>query len=366
MSNENTNIQNNENLLDTFLSFEDIEKSNIIEGNGEDDINIVNEPPINKEKTQEDTLDITNVIPEENLKDKDIKTEDVENIETNSQYSYKAFLSHLNEEGLVDFEDSEDIEDKPELIFESVKNTIQKGITSYKDSIPESGKKFLNYLEQGGDPDKYIKSLDKPFDVNNINLESESDQKKVVGEYLRSQEYSEEEITETLQDYEDSMLLEKQAKVASLKLNKIFEKRQEQILQDQSIIAEQQKEEYSKYINTVSSTIETSTNIAGLEISNREKEDFKRYLLATDNQGMTQYQKELQDNPIQTQLELAYLKYKKYDFANAKKAGATETASKLKNIFKNTETTVKTGRGSEQAEEQAGNLDAFKRFASRR
>jgi hypothetical protein len=361
MSENNTEDQNNKNLLDTFLSFEDIEKNNIVEVN-EGDAEVIVKPPL--DPSVDNTLEITDKVPEELEKDK-LPDEQEKDLDI-SQYSYKAFLSHLNEEGLVDFEDSEDIEDKPELIFESVKNTIQKGITSYKESIPEVGKKFLDYLEKGGDPDKYIKSLDKPFDVNNINLESESDQKKVVGEYLRSQEYTEEEITETLKDYEDSLLLEKQARVASAKLNKIFDKRQEQLLQDQNLIADQQREQYSKYINDVNSTIDVSTNIAGLEISNREKEEFKKYLLAVDNQGQTQYQKELQENPIQTQLELAYLKYKKYDFGSAKKIGATETTNKLKNIFKNTETTIKTGRSSEQAEDQAGNLDAFRRFASRK
>lgn len=371
MSEINLNTQKNGDFLDNFLSFEDLEKDNIInDGVDDKNIDIINTPPADDELPADvvddkDELKITNELPDD-IQDDTGNNDNNDDDLNDGQYSYKALLSHLNEEGLIDFEDSDDLEDKPELIFETVKNTIEKGIESYKESIPEVGKQFLEYLEKGGDPNKYIESLQKPFDLNSIDLESERDQEKVVTEYLKTLDYTKEEIEETLEGYKDGLLLEKQAKLASSKLAKVFEKRQEQLLREQEAIAEQQREEYSKYINTINNSIETANEIAGLEISKKEKDDFRRYLLAVDKDGMTQYQRELQENPVQTQLELAYLKYKKYDFANAKKAGAKETTNKLKSIFKNNETTVKAGRSSEQVEEQLGNLDAFKRFAPKR
>lgn len=316
----------------------------------------------------EDPIEKVQFKPEnENPDDKFVPpTEEVEEQEEEETetFSYKAFLSHLNEQGLVQFEDKEDLEDTPEVVYESIKGTIQEGINSYKESIPDEGKRFLTYLENGGDPKKYIENLQAPLDLAKLDLENESDQELVMREYLKSQDYSTEEINETITDYKDGLLLDKQSKVAAKKLEKSFEKRNENLLKEQEAFAEAQREQYSNYITQINTTIDNSTNLAGLEITKAEKDSFRKYLLARDRDGLTSYEREVQENPVQTQLELAYLKFKKYDFGAAKKAGETEATRKLNWKLKTNDKTVTGGKSSQEVKEEA-NLNAFNFFKKR-
>lgn len=279
--------------------------------------------------------------------------------------SYKALLSVLNDEGLIDFEDSDDLQDSPDLVFETVKKTITDGINQYKESIPEEGKQFLDYLEKGGDPSKFFEVLQKPVDLESLDLDSTENQKLIIKEYLKTQDFSDDEIDETINDLEDSLLLEKQAKTYSKKLEKVFEKRKEQLLEEQAYRIEEQNKQYAEYISNINQVIDSSDVMAGLPITKKEKEDFRSYLLDRDKSGLTRYEKDLQENSVKTQLELAYLKYKKYDFNNAVKKGETVATQKFKNILKSKDSTVK-GQ-SNKVDVSAGDkadFSAFKAFNS--
>ena len=359
--------ETNEDFLTNFLSQQgednkEIEKNDIIiDGGIEDSESIKIEDPSlipNKE------LEITNQLPDDLETDivDDVEDTKVDNDTDKGQYSFKALASYLSEEGLIDFEDSEDLEDNEEVLKQSVKTTIEKEINAYKESIPEKAKQLIEYIEKGGDIDSYLSKLQKPFDVKNIDFDSEADQEKVVREYLKNQEYSQEEIDETISDYKDSLILEKQAKVATKQLEKHYDKVEQSLLAEQEAIQEARKEQYSQYLSNVNTVIDNSDTLAGLPLTNKEKLDFKRYLLSPDKEGLTQYAKEVAENPVQTQLELAYLKYMKYDFSKAMKKGETLATQKIKNIFKANETTIKTGKSVNETSQESDNLSAFRTF----
>lgn len=299
--------------------------------------------------------------PEDQEQEKFVPDEEEEEQKEDEQeegFSYKAFLTHLNEQGLVQFEDREDLEDTPDVVYESINRTVQEGIKSYKDSIPETGKQFLDYLEKGGDPKKYIDTLQRPINLDKLDLDNESDQELVMREYLKLSDYSSEEIDETIADYKDGLLLDKQSKVAFKKLEKSFDKRNESLIKEQEAYAESQREQYANYQKLVDTTIESSTNLAGLEITKAEKDSFKKYLLLRDKDGLTSYEREVQEDPVKTQLELAYLKFKKYDFASAKKQGESEATKKLNWKLKNNDKTVTGGKSSQEVKDEGG-LGAF-------
>lgn len=347
-------------FLDEFE--EEVKTDGVIDGE-DDGVEIIESK--NKSKVPEEGNDIKTITNLEDLDvdDSDKKDEDPKDKEESNEnsFSYKAFLAHLSEEGLVEFEDKEDLEDTPDVVYESINKTIQNGINSYKESIPETGQKFLEYLEKGGDANKYIETLQKPLDINSLDLESESDQEKVTREYLKTQDYSSEEIDETITDYKENLLLDKQSKIAAKQLNKSFEKRTEKLLQEQEQIAESQKQDYINHINNISNTIDTSETLAGLTVAKTEKDSFRKYLLIKGKDGLTDYERELQTDPVKTQLELAYLKFKKYDFGAAKKQGESEASKKLNWSLKNNESTLKGGKSSQEIK-QEDNLNAFRSF----
>jgi hypothetical protein len=282
-----------------------------------------------------------------------------------SGYSFKALAGYLSEEGIIDFEDAEGLEDSPEVLFESVKKTIDKQIQEYKNSIPDKAKQLIDYLEKGGTVDNYINALTKPFDVSTLDLESESDQERAVREYLRLEDYSQEEIDEMVDTYSTALILDKQAKVAVKQLDKHYSKVEQNLLAQAAQEQEARQEQYQNYISTVNTTIDTADAIAGLPITPKEKADFKRYLLQADKEGFTPYAREVAEDPIKTQLELAYLKFMKYDFSKAIKVGETQAARKYKDIFKSNETNIKTGKSIEEVSSNM-DLSAFSQFRSKK
>lgn len=318
-----------------------------------------------------DTLDITNDLPDDldidSVEGDEVVTDDTVETEvtsTDSQYSFKALASVLSEEGLIDFEDSAELEDTPEVLFNSIKNTVAKEVQTYKDSIPEKAKQIIEFMEKGGSLDDYLNNAQKPFDIKNIDLTVESEQEKVVREYLKLQDYSPEEIEDTIKDYSESLILEKQAKVAAKQIDKYFDKKEQALLEQAEIENQARVEQYNTYINTISSTIDTADTLAGLPITAAEKTELKKYILARDKEGLTPYERDYAEDPIKTQLELAFLKYKKFDFSKAVKAGETQATQKFKDIFKNSETNIKTGKSV--GETKTSSLSAFEQFKNSR
>lgn len=292
-------------------------------------------------------------------------TEVAEQVET-GEYSFKALANFLSEEGIVDFEDSEGLADTPEVLIESVKGTIKKEIEAYKESIPDRAKQIIEYLEKGGSLDTYLEAMYKPFDVTKLDLTSEGDQERVVREYLALQEYTQEEINETIADYKDSMILEKQSKVAAKQIQKYDSKREEEVVKRQELEQASRQEQYQTYVSNINTAIDSADKLAGLAITAKEKAEFKKYLLATDKEGFTQYARDVAENPIQTQIELAYLKFMKYDYSKAIKQGETAATKRIKDIFKRNETTIKTGKSIEEVADEKSNLEAFSMFRPKR
>lgn len=302
---------------------------------------------------------------EEEVEEEEVIEEEEEEVEDNSdevevEYSYKALATYLAEQGVIDFEDSEDIEDTPELLEEAVLNTAKNMVNEYKESIPAEGREFLEYLEKGGNPSKYFEVLQKPLDFDNLDLEDEDTQKQVLREYLASQDYSSEEIEEELKDYEDALILDKKAKTASKRLEKIYQKRKEALLQEQAAMEAERKKQMDNYIKELKSTINNSSSLGGLPVSASDKKAFESYLLDRGKDGLTQYEKDLQENPTKTQLELAFLKFKKFDFSKIEKRVKTEETKRIKGIIKTKDVTPK-GK-SKRIDSSKNDLSGFRKL----
>lgn len=327
-------IKDTEELVKTSEEELEEELENVDNDSEEDDEEL--------EETDEDTEDGSDDTTEDDLK---------------IEYSFKGLASYLAEEGIVDFEDSDDIEDSPDLIKNVVYSTAKNMVDEYKESIPDVGKKFLKYIEDGGDPNKFINSISAPIDFENIDLENIDNQKAVLSEFLKIQGYTDEEIREELIDYEDSLLLEKKSATALNKLKTFYSKQSDKLLQEQEALKELQAKELEEYVENIRNTIKESNNLGGLNVSASDKKDFEKYLLSRGTDGLTQYERDIQENPIKTQIELAYLKYKKFDFTKVANKVKSEEAKRLKSIFKTKDMAPK--GGAIRGEESKGSLDGF-------
>lgn len=357
-------VNTSTDLLNEFLgqnNNEPIDNSNINDDPNKETETIV--PEI------DNSLEFINELPEAFKEEPPIEEENNKQTETpksTGDYSFKALAGFLSEEGVIDFEDSDDLEDNQEVLIDSVRSTIAKEIQAYKESLSDKGKGIIEYLEQGGSIDEYLNKAQKPFDFSKIDLESEKDQEIVTRENLRLQGYEQSEIDETIQDYKDSLILDKQAKLSDKQVKKFYEKQQEAVLQNQQIEEAQRVEQYRTYISTINNSIDTSESIAGLNVDSKDKIAFKQYLLGRDKEGLTSYERDLQEDPVKTQLELAYLKFKKYDFSKAAKQGETKATQRIKDIFKKSETNNTSGKSVEEVSRSENQFEAFRSFASKR
>ena len=304
------------------------------------------EDPIEEAKTPEDTIE------EEVETTEDAVETDVESV------SYKAIVDYLADNGIIDSVDDYDGEDSPEVIEMAVERTARNLVENYKESIPEVGKQFLDYLEKGGDPSKFISSLETPIDFNNVDLTDEDTQKKVYTEYLKSIDWTHEEIEQELADAEDNLSLERKANTAIKKLEKTHKAKQEELNAQLEREQQAQVQAYNNYISEIKETINNSNNIAGLVVSPSDKSDFEKYILERDSEGLTKYERELQENPVKTQLELAYLKFKKYDFGKVAKQAETQATKRIAGIIRNTDKTA--AKSPQITKRDAGDLSAFK------
>ncbi len=316
-----------------------------------------------EEEKKDETKDTSSEKKEEETKSKeeekvDSKKED----DSDKGYSFKGILEYLDEEGVVDYDDEiKKLDDTPELLTISINKKIENGIKSYKESLPEIVSELTDYIEQGGDPARFLESLYKPIDVTKLDLDEEKDQELVVREYLKHQDLDPEDIDELIQSYKDGLILDKQAKVASKKIDSIYAKQTEQLVQEQQEIVEQKRVANEKYINSIKDTITTSKDLAGLQISEKEKKEFSDYLLKVNPKtGQTKYQEDLSKDYVKSSVELAYLKYKNYDFSKAEKAGASKATKEFKDkIFTKQE---KAPSGRTQDEAKAIDFSAFRSF----
>lgn len=287
-----------------------------------------------------------------------------------TEYSYENIINYLAQEGIVDLDEDEEFEDNESGLTGVIQKTINKQIEGYKKSLPSIAHEFIEYVEKGGDPAKFLGAVSGPLNFNDMDLTSEGDQELIVKEYLRTQDYDAAEIRETIEGYKDGLLLEKQAAIAHKKLLKIVDAERRILVSQQEAEVKLKKDNYNTYISTLTKTIKESKAIAGLEIKDREKDEFQSWLLKPGKDGLTGYQREVQENPIQTQVELAFLKFKKYDFSKVAKAAETAATKRLKLSL--TKTSDRNPRGStgsnlgdsEVSQSKGSGLSAFKSFLS--
>lgn len=292
----------------------------------------------------------------ETTKQKSKESNEQDDEESQGSYSFKALANVLADEGIIDYEDSEDEEDSMEVISKAVLGTAKNMLEEYKQSLPEEGQKFLSYLERGGDPSKYI-NKSNTSSVLDLDISDEGNQKQIITEYLKKQDYDDDEIKEMLEDYEDGMILQKQAERASKKLEVIYAKEKDSLVKQQEAEVAEKQKAYQKQIEQLEDTIESSEDFGGIKVNKADKKALRSYMLDRDKEGLTGWQKDLKAGGTKTQLTLAYLQMKKFNFEKLTKQAATDVAKNYKKIFDNKSTTVK-GR-SKQVESTKGDLSAF-------
>jgi cbb3-type cytochrome oxidase cytochrome c subunit len=286
------------------------------------------------------------------------KEEEEEDDSNESDSPFKTFASFLHEKGIADY-DPEDFEDSEEGLLKMMDTTVKKSIEKYKESVPKAAKEFLEYLEAGGDPKTYVeKSTSMPNykALSEEALGKESVQKAIIGDWLAAEGYTDEEIEEMVEDFEESGLLEKQAKRMHPKLVKKQENFEGSILEDQKKAREAQIEAHEAYIADIKKTIDAADEIAGFELPTRKKEEFFKYITEANKEGKTKLLADIEADP-QAQLKMAWLMYNKFDLSKIEKKVKTKVASKLRDSLSNLDSSLKLKGQAKRTREASDSSD---------
>ena len=354
---ERTSKDNNDFKIQTKYDLDEDE-----EEEEEDDDSSEEEKETKTSKKSETKKDLKNK-EEENEEDEEDNEED----DDSDNSPFLTFAKFLDENGIADY-DEENFEDSEAGLLAMVNKSVEKGVKAYKESIPDEAKKFLEYLEAGGDPKQYVEnsqSIPNYRGLSDDMLSKESVQKALVTDWMRLQGYSDEEIGETLEDYEESGILEKQAKRIHPKLVGKQKEYEDNILNTQKEQHQKQIEAHKEYIESIKKSIDNAEDIAGIPITKKAKDEFFKYVTESNKEGKTKLLQDIEADP-DAQLKMAWFMYNKFDFSKIETKAKTKVSSKLRDNLSNLDSSLKLkGKSKGSAKKKDSDeldLSSFKRL----
>lgn len=342
----NSNVDENINVnADEFESLDDEELEDIKKNNIE--VKNKKEKPV-EEGTEEEEIE------EEDIEDKpkrkpgrprkeetiEEETEEEEEIEDNNEENVVTnFFDAMAEKLNWEFEEDED---KPKSVDELInyfQNVIEEN--SKPEYSSEEVEALDNFVKQGGDLKKYL-TIDAELDLDDIDIEDETNQKLVVKQLLKEKGFSTKKIDKLVSRYEEAGLLEDEAQDALEDLKEIKEERKKQLLEDQKKAYREQLQRQQQFYDNVVSEIKGLKNIRGITVPEKDKKVLMDYILKPDTDGKTKYQKDYAKGGVKNLIESAYFTMNADKLIEAaKREGNNSAIDKFRRSLKSSSITTK-------------------------
>lgn len=249
------------------------------------------------------------------------------------------FFDAMSEELGWEFEEGDE---KPKSVPELInyfKTVIEEN--SKPDFASEEIEALDAYVKQGGDLRKYLQ-IDAELDLEDIDLDEESNQKAVVKMWLKEKGFSAKQIEKKISKYEDAGLLEDEAQDAIEDLKEIREQRKEQLLKEQEKAHKQYQEQQRAFYTNVVDEIKGLKNIRGIAIPEKDKKVLIDYILKPDADGRTKYQKDYAKGGVKNLIESAYFTMNADKLLEAaKREGNNKAVERFRNSLKSTSVSSK-------------------------
>lgn len=342
----NSNIDENVNVdADEFESLddeelEDIKKNNIEVKNKKE--NPVEEDTEEEEIEEEDIEDKPKRKPGRPRKEETIEeeTEEEEEVEDNNEENVVTnFFDAMAEKLNWEFEEGEE---KPKSVDELInyfQNVIEEN--SKPEYSSEEVEALDNFVKQGGDLKKYL-TIDAELDLDDIDIEDETNQKLVVKQLLKEKGFSTKKIDKLVSRYEEAGLLEDEAQDALEDLKEIKEERKKQLLEDQKKAYREQLQRQQQFYDNVVSEIKGLKNIRGITVPEKDKKVLMDYILKPDTDGKTKYQKDYAKGGVKNLIESAYFTMNADKLIEAaKREGNNSAIDKFRRSLKSSSITTK-------------------------
>lgn len=343
----NSNIDENVNVnADEFESLDDEELEDIKNNNIE--VKNKKEKPVEEQDTEEEEIE------EEDIEDKpkrkpgrprkeetiEEETEEEEEVEDNNEENVVTnFFDAMAEKLNWEFEEGEE---KPKSVDELInyfQNVIEEN--SKPEYSSEEVEALDNFVKQGGDLKKYL-TIDAELDLDDIDIEDETNQKLVVKQLLKEKGFSTKKIDKLISRYEEAGLLEDEAQDALEDLKEIKEEKKKQLLEDQKKAYQIQLQRQQQFYDNVVSEIKGLKNIRGITVPEKDKKVLMDYILKPDTDGKTKYQKDYAKGGVKNLIESAYFTMNADKLIEAaKREGNNSAIDKFRRSLKSSSITTK-------------------------
>lgn len=245
------------------------------------------------------------------------------------------------EEGIISLGEEESVPEDADLEWfatkakEKVQADVDSAIAEYKESLPDEVRYLLDNYDSGVSIQDLLQADKKVMEVASISEEkleeSEGLQKDLLAKYLRLSGETEEDIRDTIIDYEDSGLLEKMSKKAHSKLIQYEAAQKQNLVQREKQRAIEQKQQYQSWLSSMKDTIDSKEEIfPGIKLTDKQRKDLYRGITQVDKSGKNAVMKYRESNP-DFDLQVAYLAtVLKGDFSVFENVATTKATRKVK------------------------------------
>lgn len=215
----------------------------------------------------------------------DLDSEDEETEEGKRPKSFEV-LEHLRSKGLIDFEIEEDQElteeDADDLLEDHLDKAVESKIEALFQELPDVLKDLNRYHIQGGDVNEYLKKISEfqSFEItDNLDIEDESIQEKIVRKSLEAQHGNDEDLIESqLEFFKDSGKLQGIAEKFYTKWKKDFEIKRKEQVENQRRLSEEIKNKIRESKREITNILSSSNEINGLTINKKDIRNLPSYI----------------------------------------------------------------------------------------
>ena len=213
--------------------------------------------------------------------------------------------------------------------------------TVKQNSVPEYAddrvRQLDEYVKRGGKFEDFYQKQAEGLQLDNLDLEDESNQKAVIRELLKYDNYTDEQINKKLSRFEDADMLYEESEDALDRLKQIRTKEIEEAAKQQEEYAKMQEEQSRAFFNDVTKQINNLTNVRGIAIPKEDRKALFDYIFKVDQNGMSQYQKDFNENLSKNLIESAYFTMKADTLiSGAERKGESSAAEKLRKMLRHT------------------------------
>lgn len=247
----------------------------------------------------------------------------------------QGIAEYAKAKGIIDYEDS-DFQDSEDWLESKLIEKSKKYSDEWKDGLPPVIKEIIDNYEEGVPLDALIYSKSREIEYSGLE-ESQLDedvelQKRLVEDWLATQDFEDKEISSKIKKYEDALILEDEAKTALKKL-KAYEAKYQQELKARAVEEKKsQQEQVQKIYQKIESDIMGADEIIpGIKVDKTQKQKIYEAYTKADSKGETALVKAIKNDPNAWYKITQFMVLMNGDLKNVEKFLKSQAAANVKN-----------------------------------